>query len=129
MLDPAFEEGSDCHAGGIDARAGLYLGKQSGALDLGLSLGARKGMPAAFALAGLRIAHVNHDGPMTRRPFAQMASHFCFSLSVHIGRSNTRALCSGVNKSSSPSGAVGGSRLTTSETTPITFSMPSLIAS
>src|SRR5262245_6321928 len=33
-------------------------------------------MPAAFALAGLRVARVNHDGPVTGRPFANMALHF-----------------------------------------------------
>src|SRR5262249_7222552 len=141
-----FEEGSDCHTGGIDARAVLYLGKQSGALNLSLTLRSRETVPAAFALAKLRVAHVDDDGPVTGRPFAKMPPHFgcsslsvdlghsphfdCSSLSVDIGRSNTWAVCSGVSKSSSPNlGTEGGICLATSATTPITFSMPSLIAS
>src|SRR5262249_12397889 len=76
VLDPALEEGSDRHAGGINMGAVLALGQQPGALDLGLPLGAGKGMPAALALAGLRIAHVNNDGPMSGRPLAEMPLHF-----------------------------------------------------
>src|SRR5262245_32755153 len=32
-------------------------------------------MPTAPALAGLRIAHVDHDGPMAGRAFAEVAFH------------------------------------------------------
>src|SRR5262249_13000274 len=60
----------------IDCGAGLRLGDQAGALDLRLPLVAGEAVPAAFALAGLRIAHVNDDGPMTGRAFADMALHF-----------------------------------------------------
>src|SRR5215831_9071427 len=82
VLDPAFEEGRDGHARGVDVGAVLQLGDQAGGLDLRLSLGARKGMPTAFAIAGLRIARVNHDGPVTGRAFAKMPPHFESSLSV-----------------------------------------------
>src|SRR5262249_42465704 len=54
----------------------LDLGQKPGALDLGLSLGAGEGMPAALALAGLRIAHVEDDGPTAGRAFAKMPLHF-----------------------------------------------------
>jgi hypothetical protein len=82
VLNPALEEGRNRHASGIDASAVLRLGEQPGTLDLGLALGARKGMPAALAFAGLRIAHVDDDGPMTGRPFANVAFHFSSPLSV-----------------------------------------------
>src|SRR5262249_11530571 len=76
VFDPTLEEGRDRHARGIDAGAVLELGQQSGAFDLRLALGAGKGMPAALAPTGLRIAHVDDDGPVTGRPFADVAFHF-----------------------------------------------------
>src|SRR5438132_12777562 len=43
--------------------------------DLGFTLGADEGMPFAFALAGLRVAHVDYDGPMAGRALADVAFH------------------------------------------------------
>src|SRR5215471_5079057 len=71
----SIEKRRDCDPGGIHRNAALHFRYQAGALDLGLALGAGKGMPAALALAGLRIAHVEDDGPATARAFANMAFH------------------------------------------------------
>ena len=60
--------------GWIDRIAVLRLGDQPGALDLRLALRPRKGMPAAFALT-LCVVSINDDGPMARRPFANVAFH------------------------------------------------------
>src|SRR5262249_10700086 len=74
--DPAFEKRRHRHAGGINAGAVFHFDQQPSAFDLRLALGAGKGVPAALALAGLWIAHVDDDGPMTGRAFADVASHF-----------------------------------------------------
>jgi hypothetical protein len=77
MFEPPFEEGRDCRARRFDGGAGLEFCQEPGALDLGLALGAGEGMPAPLALVGLRIAHVDDDGEMAGRPFADVAFHFC----------------------------------------------------
>jgi hypothetical protein len=76
VLDPALEERRERHASGVDLPAFLHLRDQASALDLCLSFGAGEGMPAALACAVLRIAHVDDDGPMAGRPFADVALHF-----------------------------------------------------
>src|SRR5262249_51471741 len=76
MGQPTLQVLPQRHVGGVQGSTVLDLGNQLRALDLRLSLGARKGMPTAFAIAGLRIARVNHDGPVTGRAFADVAPHF-----------------------------------------------------
>src|SRR6476646_7135496 len=48
---------------------------QSGALNLSLPLRPGEGVPFAPPFAGRRIAHVQHDGPVTGRAFAYVALH------------------------------------------------------
>src|SRR5437868_3556759 len=73
------EEFGNRDSGWIDHSAALHFRYQASALDLRLALVAGEGMPAALALAGSRIAHVNNDGPVAGRPLAKMAPHFGFS--------------------------------------------------
>src|SRR5262245_29622315 len=51
-------------------------GDQLGTFDLCLALRAGEAVPFPPALPGLRIAHVDDDGPMAGRPFANVALHF-----------------------------------------------------
>src|SRR5262249_8335895 len=81
----SIEKRCDCDPGGVDRNAALHFRYQAGAFDLGLPLGAGEGMPAALALTGLRIAHVDDDGPVTGRPFADMALHFFSPSSLVLG--------------------------------------------
>src|SRR5262249_6827701 len=70
----------------LDVVALAGSGDKLGAFDLRLALRALKSVPLAPALAGLRITHVDDDGPVTGRPFAKMPPHFDFSsLSVDAG--------------------------------------------
>jgi hypothetical protein len=69
VLDPALEEGRDRLASGVDQGAFLGFEDQAGALDLSLPLRAHEVVPAAFALAGLRIMDVENDGPVPRGTF------------------------------------------------------------
>jgi hypothetical protein len=78
VLDPALKEGRDRHAGGIDTGAVLKLRNQARAFDLCLTLRSLETVPTALALAGGRIAHVGHDGPMAGRTFADVAFHLSF---------------------------------------------------
>src|SRR5262249_7954791 len=64
VLDPALKENRDGHPRRIDAGAVLQFRDQARGLYLRLSLRARKAMPAAPTLAGLRISHVDDDGPV-----------------------------------------------------------------
>src|SRR5262245_10899314 len=59
----------------VDGDSALRLRDQLGALDLRLALGAGERMPAALALAGLRVVRVDHDGPMSGRTFTDVAFH------------------------------------------------------
>jgi len=54
----------ECDLGWIDRGTALRLGDQLSAPDLRLALRAGEGMPSALSLAGLRIAHIDYDGPM-----------------------------------------------------------------
>src|SRR5262249_19881921 len=60
----------------IDRGAALQLGDQLCASDLRLALRSGKAVPAALALSGLRIAHVDDDGPVAGRAFTDVALHF-----------------------------------------------------
>src|SRR5262245_31426819 len=90
VLDPALEEGGDRHAGRVDVGAVLDLGQQPGALNLRLALGAREGMPTAFALSGLCITHIDDDGPTTGRPLPNMALHLFSPLA--FSKASSRAI-------------------------------------
>jgi hypothetical protein len=80
-LEP-IEELPDRDPARLDRTTVLQFGDQPRAFDLRLPLRSLEAMPTALALAGLRIAHVNDDSPMTGRPFANVALHFdSFSLS------------------------------------------------
>src|SRR6516165_3880808 len=72
----SIEKRCDCDPGGVDRNAALHFRYQPGAFDLGLPFGASERMPAALALAGLGITHVDDDGPVTGRAFADVAFHF-----------------------------------------------------
>src|SRR6516164_8470166 len=76
VLDPPLEESGDGLPLGLDVSAALHLGDQPRAFLLGLPLSTDKRVPAALALTGCRIAHVDNDGPMAGRPLADMALHF-----------------------------------------------------
>jgi hypothetical protein len=76
----AIKKFADRDAQWIDAAGILHFRYQAGALDLRLALVAGESMPTPLALPCLRVAHVDDDGPMTGRAFAQMALHFDFSL-------------------------------------------------
>src|SRR5262249_37029713 len=60
----------------FDVVAFASSGDQLGTFDLCLALRAGEAMPFAPALPGLRIAHVDDDGPMTGRALADVALHF-----------------------------------------------------
>jgi hypothetical protein len=62
--------------GRLDVIAPAGDGDKLGAFDLRLALGAGEAMPAALALTGLRIAHVNNDCPTAGRPLTDMPLHF-----------------------------------------------------
>src|SRR5262249_4429056 len=61
---------------GLDVVAFASSGDKLGAFDLRLALRAGEAVPFAPARAGLWIAHVENDGPMTGRAFAEMPLHF-----------------------------------------------------
>src|SRR5262245_31779314 len=73
---PSPHEVGHCDLGRLDGGSTIDRGDEPGALDLCLALAALERMPTALALAGLRIAHVDHDGPMAGRAFADVTLHF-----------------------------------------------------
>src|SRR5262249_30581477 len=87
----AVKEFGECNARRIDSATALRLGDQTRALDLSLALCPLEGMPTALALAGLRVAHVDDDGPVTGRAFTDVAFHFFSpsSSAVEAGPSGT----------------------------------------
>src|SRR5262249_1437684 len=97
-LEP-IEELPDRDPARLDRTTVLQFGDQPRAFDLRLPLRSFEAVPAALALAGLRVAHVDDDGPMTGRAFADVAPHFdCSFLSAGAGvvASSGRALWSGI---------------------------------
>src|SRR5262245_52513112 len=80
LAQPSRHEVRHCHLGWLYGGCIIDRGDELGALDLCLALAALALMPAGRALAGLRIAHVDDDGPMTRRAFADVAFHCSLSL-------------------------------------------------
>ena len=75
MAEPTVQKGRNSHPRWIDIGPPFPFGDQASAFDLRLPLGAFDAMPFATALAGLRIAHVDDDGPMTGGPFANVPLH------------------------------------------------------
>src|SRR5215831_2980054 len=74
-LEP-IEELPDRDPARLDRTTVLQFGDQPRAFDLRLPLRSLEAVPAALALAGLRVAHVDDDGPMTGRAFADVPPHF-----------------------------------------------------
>src|SRR5262249_25975687 len=74
-LEP-IEELPDRDPARLDRTTVLQFGDQPRAFDLRLPLRSLEAVPAALALAGLRVAHVDDDGPMTGRPCAKIPPHF-----------------------------------------------------
>jgi hypothetical protein len=64
----------------LDRTTVLQFGDQPRAFDRRLPLRSLEAVPAALALAGLRITHVDDDGPVAGRPLAKMPPHFESSL-------------------------------------------------
>src|SRR5262245_18978204 len=73
------EELPDRDPARLDRTTVLKFGDQPRAFDLRLALRSVEAVRAALALAGLRVAHVDDDGRMAGRAFAEMALHFGFS--------------------------------------------------
>src|SRR5262249_17435548 len=72
---PSPHEVGHCDLGRLDGGSTIDRGDEPGALDLCLALAALERMPTAPALAALRIAHIDDDGPMAGRAFAKVALH------------------------------------------------------
>src|SRR5262249_25178693 len=70
------EELPDRDPARFDRTTVLHFGDQPRAFDLRLPLRSLEAVPAALALTGPRVAHVDDNGPMTGRPFAKMPPHF-----------------------------------------------------
>src|SRR5262249_14878669 len=68
-LEP-IEELPDRDPARLDRTTVLQFGDQPRAFDLRLPLRSLEAVPAAFAFAGLRITHVNDDGPVAGRPLS-----------------------------------------------------------
>src|SRR3954467_6399972 len=99
MVQPTGEERGDREPGGLDRRAVLDLTDQAGGFDLCLSLRALERMPAPLAHAGFGISRVDHDCPMTRRAFADVALHDDITLVVlRMGSSEAIAMTSSPGK-------------------------------
>src|SRR5262249_55935261 len=84
--------------GWIDGPTALQFHDQASTLDLRLFLGALERVPAAFAPAG-GVQRINDDGPVTGRPFADVAPHFepsfllgCWLVSSSGGEARSRSL-------------------------------------
>src|SRR5262245_61077058 len=60
----------------LDVAALAERRNQFGLLNLSLALGALEAVPAALALAGCRIAHVDDDRPVAGRSLTKMSPHF-----------------------------------------------------
>src|SRR5215831_5962558 len=86
MGQPSIEIIRNRYAGRINIRATFQFGNELRASCLRLSLIPLEAMPAALALAG-NIAHVDDDGPMAARAFANMALHFVSPLSLGFASS------------------------------------------
>src|SRR5437763_593135 len=76
-LEP-IEELPDRDPARLDRPTVLQFGDQPRAFDLRLTLRSRETVPAAFALASLRVAHIDNDRPMAGRALADMPPHFGF---------------------------------------------------
>src|SRR5256885_17117805 len=76
MLEPTFKECCERHLRRFDISPTLHFGDQSGALAVGFALRTFEAVPFAAALAG-RVFHVEDDGPVAWRSFADMALHYC----------------------------------------------------
>jgi hypothetical protein len=75
LIDARPHELGNSHFRSLNVTALAKSGDQLGLFNLGLTLGAFEAVPLAFALTGLRIAHVDHDCPMAGRAFADVALH------------------------------------------------------
>src|SRR5262245_60223806 len=75
VLDPPLEEASDGLPLRLDVSAALHLGDQPRTFLVCLPLAAVERVPAPFALARCRFAHVDNDGPMAGRALAKMSFH------------------------------------------------------
>src|SRR5262249_55802325 len=75
LVDTRSHELGHSYLRGLDVIAVPNQCDQLGLLCLRLTLRALEAMPLALALAGLRIAHVNNNGPPAGRPFSNVAFH------------------------------------------------------
>jgi hypothetical protein len=79
LIDPRSNEIGHRGLGPLDVAASVEIGDQLGLLDLGFLLGTLETVPFAFALSRVRVAHVDHDGPVAGRPLADVPLHLDFS--------------------------------------------------
>jgi hypothetical protein len=76
VVEPSVEILGDGDLARLEIGSALELGDQPGAFNLCLPLRSTKRMPAALALAGLGVAHVDDDGEVAARPFTDVAFMF-----------------------------------------------------
>ena len=92
VLEPAFQKLPERYLGWVDILATAQFRNYPSTLGLGLPLRAGEAVLFPAPPTGRGIADVQHDGPATRRAFANMTLHRSYSLFEPVRSSGSAAV-------------------------------------